>query len=83
MASAYALFSNGIPELPVWLHTTVGLLVFGILVTFLLAPTQSIYPLVNHDKRSWTYERAKRVFKSDAKRLLMEGAARVRPVQIN
>jgi hypothetical protein len=79
MAIVHVLIQNEILSSPVWLHAAiVVLLALSIFAIFPLAPIRFDYSFINYDKHSWTYCRAKRTFQSDARRLLIEGAAHVR-----
>jgi hypothetical protein len=81
MALVHVVIHNEILNSSVWLHAAIAvLLALSIFTLFPLAPVRFDYPFINHDRQSWTYRKAKRVFQSDAKRLLLEGAAHVRPL---
>jgi hypothetical protein len=70
-------------DLPAWLYMAVaGLIAITLFTSYLLAPTPFRYPTINQDGRSWAYSKAKRLFKSDARQLVVEGAAKVRQLQL-
>jgi hypothetical protein len=79
MALVHVLIQIEILNLPIWLHAAITvLLALSIFAIFPLAPIRFDYPFINYDKQSWTYRKAKRIFQSDARRLLLEGAVHVR-----